>query len=176
MATSLLAGEIAGMRCALQSLVDAAHITVDHLVFAAGVNYDATALVLRTIDDGRLTPLRSLLAALDARLEIHLPAGCRIVIARLAAPPERKPEVTQPLVTVPSTIPRRKNKPNIRSQLSQAELLKLYDAGLPMTHIAERAGISRQRVFAIAKAQGRTLRRVEAAQARRDEAASIFSQ
>jgi hypothetical protein len=45
-----------------------------------------------------------------------------------------------------------------------------------MTHIAERAGISRQRVFAIAKAQGRTLRRVEAAQARRDEAASIFSQ
>ena len=63
MTAALIAGEIDSMRGAVRALVEASHITADHLAFASGVSFDATALILRAQDDGRLSPLRCLLAA-----------------------------------------------------------------------------------------------------------------
>jgi hypothetical protein len=62
-----------------------------------------------------------------------------------------------------------------RSRLDRDEVLRLYDAGLPITQIARSAGVSRQRIHAIAKSAGRTLRRVVLAEARSREAAEILT-
>jgi hypothetical protein len=177
MTTVLIAGEIESMRVAVRALVDASHITADHLVFASGVSFDATSLMLRTQDDGRLSPLRCLLAALDARLEIHLPSGNRVVIARMAAPDmSNKPLINRVTPTIaPQKIKRKHKKTTARSSMDQSEILRLYDSGLPITQIAQQANISRQRVHALAKARGRTMRRVTAADARKREAADLLS-
>ena len=183
MTTALIAGEIDSMRGAVRALVEASHITADHLAFASGVSFDATALILRAQDDGRLSPLRCLLAALDARLEIHLPAGSRVVIARMAAP-ESMPKlvtdkaadkVTPTPLTAQQKIKRGHKKTTARSTMDQDGILQLYDSGMPITQIAQHANISRQRVHAIAKARGRTMRRVTASDARKREAVDLLS-
>ena len=46
---------------------------------------------------------------------------------------------------------------------------------MPITQIAQHANISRQRVHAIAKARGRTMRRVTASDARKREAVDLLS-
>ena len=175
MATVLLAGEMAGLRAALQALTRASNLSPDELAFSAGVSSDATGKALSVADDGRLMPLRRLLAALDARLELHLPSNARVVIARCDACAEVRPSPE------PSTTRRirrdaaQHDGSASRSRLDRDEVLRLYDAGLPITQIAGSAGISRQRVHAIAKSAGRTLRRTVVAQARSREAAEILN-
>jgi hypothetical protein len=175
MSTVLLSGEMESMRAAVKALIRASHITTDELAFAAGVSNDAVTSANDAQDDGRLLPLRKLLAAVDARLEVHLPSSNRIVIARSEVEPD-KPS--------PSSIPpsgRRASAPvdhdgsEIRSQLGREKILALYDAGIPITKIAELAGISRQRVHSIAKSTGRTLRRTTAIEERSRSAELLLS-
>jgi DNA-binding phage protein len=177
MTTVLLAGEVAGMRSALQALARASHLTPDELSFSSGVGADTTAKALTASDDGRLMPLRRLLAALDARLELHLPSGSRVVITRADAR-----DLSDSDTKVKPT-PARKHARLLgqhdgsasRSRLDRDEVLRLYDAGIPITQIATQAGISRQRVHALAKSTGRTLRRVATAAARNQEASEILA-
>jgi DNA-binding phage protein len=175
MATVLLAGEVAGMRTALQALARASNLSADELAFSAGVSGDATAKALSLTDDGRLMPLRRLLAALDARLELHLPSNTRVVIARCDACVEPRPPSEPAATHRVRRVPARHDGSTSRSRLDRDEVLRLYDAGLPITQIASSAGISRQRIHAIAKSAGRTLRRVAAAEARSREAAGILN-
>jgi hypothetical protein len=177
MTTVLLAGEVAGMRCAVQALVRASHLTPDELSFSSGVGTDATTKTLDATDDGRLMPLRRLLAALDARLELHLPSGARVVIASSDAAPvvhdhhdPRRPE-RHPRARSHG----RHDGSASRSRLDRDEVLRLYDAGIPITRIGEQAGISRQRVHAVAKAAGRMLRRLTMAESRSRRAAEILA-
>lgn len=175
MATVLLAGELPGMRAALQALARASNLSADELSFSAGVSSDATAKALSLSEDGRLMPLRRLLAALDARLELHLPSNVRVVIARCDACAAGRN--VQPPATVrrPPRDTAQHDGSASRSRLDRDEVLRLYDAGLPITQIASNAGISRQRVHAIAKSAGRTLRRAVVAEARSREAAEILA-
>ncbi len=178
MTTVLLAGEITGMRAAIQALARSSNLSADELSFSAGVSSDATSQALNLPADGRLMPLRRLLAALDARLELHLPSGNRVVIARsdaaLAGTSNRQ-------ITTLSTRRPRAQSPGLhdgsasRSRLERDEILRLYDAGIPITQIAAQAGISRQRVHALAKSAGRTLRRAVVAEQRTREAEVILS-
>lgn len=178
MTTVLLAGEIGGMRAAIQALARASNLSADELSFSAGVGTDATIQTLNLSADGRLMPLRRLLAALDARLELHLPSGSRVVIARCDAMPEES-AAKRPAASVIIRSARRRDASHdgsaSRSSLDRDEVLRLYDAGLPITQIASTAGISRQRVHVIAKSAGRTLRRAVVAEARSREAAEILA-
>lgn len=178
MATVLLAGEIPGMRAAIQALARASNLSADELSFSAGVGTDTTIQTLNLSADGRLMPLRRLLAALDARLELHLPSGSRVVIARCDATPEGS-AAKRPATSATTRTTRRKDVSHdgsaSRSRLDRDEVLRLYDAGLPITRIASTAGITRQRVHAIAKSAGRTLRRAVVAEARSREAAEILA-
>lgn len=182
MTTVLLSGELPGMRRALQALARASNLSADELSFSAGVSCDATLKALSLENDGRLMPLRRLLAVLDARLELHLPSGARVVIARCDA--ATRAADSQDAGTSPSasTLTARSRHQRVnhdgsasRSTLGREEVLRLYDAGLPITQIATSAGISRQRVHAIAKAAGRTLRRAVTAESRAREAAEILA-
>ncbi|MBA3697968.1 MAG: hypothetical protein H0W78_03735 [Planctomycetes bacterium] len=180
MTTVLLAGELVGMRPALQALARAANLSADELSFASGVGCDATGKALILAADGRLMPLRRLLAALDARLELHLPSGARVVIARCDATAYEHTSSANSATTTRTTRSIRQDRAQhdgsaSRSRLDRDEVLRLYDAGLPITQIASSAGISRQRVHAIAKSAGRTLRRVVVAAARSREAAEILA-
>lgn len=181
MTTVLIAGEVAGMRVAIQALARASHLSADELSFSSGVGADTAAKALTSAEDGRLMPFRRLLAVLDARLELHLPSGNRVVIARSDAAPVA-PADSAPCPGTPSPSRRQRSQSlgqhdgsSSRSRLERDEILRLYDAGLPITHIAERAGISRQRVHAMAKSAGRTLRRVVVAQQRTREAELLLS-
>lgn len=176
MATVLLAGEIAGMRAALQALARASNLSADELSFSAGVGTDATGKALSLAEDGRLMPLRRLLAALDARLELHLPSNTRVVIARCDSCRGGDKRVAQDAPSRPAKRDSAQHDGSAsRSRLDRDEVLRLYDAGLPITQIASSAGISRQRIHAIAKSAGRTLRRVVVAEARSREAAEILN-
>ncbi|HEX3133696.1 MAG TPA: helix-turn-helix domain-containing protein [Planctomycetota bacterium] len=177
MTTVLLAGEVTGLRAALQALARASHFTSDELFFSSGVGADPTAKALTASDDGRLMPLWRLLAVLDARLELHLPSGSRVVITRADAH-----DLGDRTAADETTAPRKRARPPgqhdgtaSRSRLGRDAVLRLYDAGIPMTQIAEQAGISRQRVHAIAKSAGRVLRRAVVAEARMQEAAEILA-
>lgn len=178
MSTVLIAGEIAGMRAAVQALIRASHISTDELSFATGVGCEAASAANEATDDGRLLPLRRLLAVLDARLELHLPSGNRVVIARVDA---NRSRTSPSLSTASRTKARRQpidvdhDGSEVRSSLERESILKLYDAGIPITQIAQQAGISRQRVHAIAKSAGRTLRRARAAVERAQEAELLLS-
>ena len=177
MTTVLLAGEIGGMRMAIQALARASNLSAEELSFSAGVGTDTTIQALNLTADGRLMPLRRLLAALDARLELHLPSGSRVVIARCDAVAV-EPSAEQPVApTLQRTLRRQDGRHDgsaSRSSLDRDEVLRLYDAGLPITQIASTAGISRQRVHAIAKTAGRILRRAVVAEARLREAEAIL--
>jgi len=178
MTTVLLAGEISGMRAAIQALARASNLSADELSFSAGVGTDTTIQTLNLSADGRLMPLRRLLAALDARLELHLPSGSRVVIARCDATPAEPAGKRPAASTTTRTVHRKAGRHDgsaSRSSLDRDDVLRLYDAGLPITQIASTAGISRQRVHAIAKSAGRTLRRAVAAEARSREAAEILA-
>lgn len=176
MATVLLAGEVAGMRAALQALARASNLSADELSFSSGVGTDATGKALTLTEDGRLMPLRRLLAALDARLELHLPSKARVVIARCDACAGDDQRSTQDTPSRPAKRDSAQHDGSAsRSRLDRDEVLRLYDAGLPITQIASSAGISRQRIHAIAKSAGRTLRRVVVAEARSREAAEILN-
>jgi DNA-binding phage protein len=177
MATVLIAGELAGMRAALQSLARASNLGSDELSFSAGVSPDATAKALSLTEDGRLMPLRRLLAALDARLELHLPSGARVVVARCEAcgDPGEARRCDQGATSRSAKRDVSHDGSASRSRLERDEVLRLYDAGMPITRIASSAGISRQRVHAIAKSAGRTLRRAVVAEARSREAAEILA-
>ena len=132
-------------------------------------------------------PFRRLLAALDARLELHLPSGNRVVIARsdaaiavFAALTSNANNATRSGASsssrrLHSRSPGQHDGSASRSSLDRDEILRLYDAGHPITQIAERAGISRQRVHAMAKSAGRTLRRAVVAQQRTREAELLLS-
>ena len=178
MATVLLAGEIDGMRAAVQALVRASHITAGELCFASGVGIDAASAANAALDDGRLMTLRRLLAALDARLELHLPSSNRMVIARVDISRMHKtapfPESAQ-ASSHRSSVDVNHDGSDVRSSIEREAILKLYDAGIPITQIAEQAGISRQRVHAIAKSAGRTLRRTRTAEVRTREAELLLS-
>lgn len=178
MATVLFAGEIAGMRAAVQALVRASHITADELSFASGVGIDATNSANGAVDDGRLLPLRRLLAALDARLELHLPSGNRVVVARVESgwtgAPASSPDPSRTTARHSSAKVDHDGSA-VRSSIERDAILKLYDAGMPITQIADQAGISRQRVHAIAKSAGRTLRRAKVAEYRAHEAELLLS-
>ena len=186
MTTVLLAGEISGMRAVIQALARASNLSADELSFSAGVGSDSTIQALNLSADGRLMPLRRLLAALDARLELHLPSGSRVVIARCDA------VLDEPIAKRPATPTVKRTRYRYdgrydgrhdgrhdgsasRSNLDRDQVLRLYDAGLPITQIASSAGISRQRIHAIAKSAGRTLRRAVVAEARSREAAEILA-
>jgi DNA-binding phage protein len=173
MATVLIAGELTGMRAALQALARASNLGADELSFSAGVSPDATAKALSLTEDGRLMPLRRLLAALDARLELHLPSGARVVVARCEACEARRCEPSSTARSAKRDVSH--DGSASRSRLERDEVLRLYDAGMPITQIASSAGISRQRVHAIAKSAGRTLRRAVVAEARSREAAEILA-
>lgn len=182
MTTVLIAGEIEGMRAAVQALIRASHISTDELSFASGVGSDAASAANEAANDGRLLPLRRLLAVLDARLELHLPSGNRVVIARVDANRSSNRSRIPPSIPAASrTTTRRRlidvdhDGSEVRSSLERESILKLYDAGIPITQIAQQAGISRQRVHAIAKSAGRTLRRAKAAVERAQEAELLLS-
>jgi DNA-binding phage protein len=178
MTTVLLAGEISGMRAVIQALARASNLSAEELSFSAGVGTDTTIQALNLSADGRLMPLRRLLAALDARLELHLPSGSRVVIARCDAAPEEpiaRPSAASTKARTTRGNDGRHDGSASRSSLDRDEVLRLYDAGLPITQIASTAGISRQRVHAIAKSAGRTLRRAVVAEARSREAAEILA-
>ena len=178
MTTVLIAGEVAGMRVAIQALARASHLSADELSFSSGVGADTAAKALTSAEDGRLMPFRRLLAALDARLELHLPSGNRVVIARSDA---AIAAMANTAAMAKSTTRLRPQSPvqhdgsASRSCLERDEIMRLYDAGIPITQIAERAGISRQRIHAMAKSAGRTLRRVVVAQQRTREAELLLS-
>ncbi len=178
MTTVLLAGEISGMRAVIQALARASNLSADELSFSAGVGTDTTNQALNLPVDGRLMPLRRLLAALDARLELHLPSGARVVIARCDAVPE-EPATKRPVASVMVHAAHRSDGRHdgsaSRSRLDRDEVLRLYDAGIPITQIADQAGISRQRIHTIAKSAGRTLRRAVVAATRSREAAEILA-
>lgn len=188
MGTILLAGEVDGMRVAIQALVRSSHITVDELSFASGVGMDAASKAIATADDGRLRPVRSLLAALDARVELLLPTGSRVVIARLPVDPEtsgvsggKSANGASSDRSSRTTAARRRPEPvdhdgsAVRSTLDRDAILRLYDAGIPITQIAAQAGISRQRVHAIAKSSGRILRRMAASAQRVRESDALLT-
>jgi DNA-binding phage protein len=177
MTTVLLAGEISGMRAVIQALARSSNLSADELSFSAGVSADATSQALNLPADGRLMPLRRLLAALDARLELHLPSGSRVVIARCDAMPEEPTAKPSAASTKARTAPRNDGRHDgsaSRSSLDRDEVLRLYDAGIPITQIASQAGISRQRVHALAKSTGRTLRRAVVAEQRTREAEMLL--
>jgi DNA-binding phage protein len=162
----LVDGECAGLRHALQQMARAANLKTDELSWISGVGPGAIDAAIAAADDGRLLPTRQVLAALGATIEIQLPSRRCLVIAR-------PPEVMSAAAVVAQTD--RKRSPPARSEtvrplrqstLPRDEILRLYDRGIPITTIAEQAGISRQRVHALAKASGRHLRRQQQRTAR----------
>ena len=177
MSTVLLAGEISGMRESVQALIRASHITPDELAFASGVSTEAAAAANEAEDDGRLLPLRRLLAALDARLEIRLPSANQIVIARSSSEPVHSRKTPTSFQRTPQRTSASTNHDgsNVRSTLDREAILALYDAGTPITVIADKAGISRQRVHSIAKSSGRHLRRAITADLRAQQADMILA-
>ena len=176
MSTVLLSGEMESMRATVQALIRASHITTDELAFAAGISTDAANSANDAHDDGRLLPLRKLLAAVDARLEVHLPSNNRVVIARSEAGSDKSSllsSASSPIRRASASVDH--DGSEIRSQLGREKILALYDAGIPITKIAHLAGISRQRVHSIAKSTGRTLRRTMAIAERSRSAELLLS-
>ena len=152
-----VSGEQPGLRHALQALTTAAHISHDQLAWMTGVGLGAVTMALTAQEDGRLTTLRQVLAALNARLMIRLNTDHLVPIARMAHIQAAQPPAVPLMGTV---IPKKSTHKQLsRSTLSHAAILQLYDAGTPITVIAKQAGVSRQRIHTLAKMSGRTMRR-----------------
>ena len=140
LANTPLTCEVAGLRAALRTIADAAHVKAEDLSLLAGVSLGAAQTVVDGTDEGRLGMPHRLLSAIAARLVI-LPAGGGVVSMSLASPGDWRPEAPR---TGQSTL----SVAEIRERVYNRDQTKES-----MADIARSAGISRQRVHAIMQAE-----------------------
>ena len=131
--------EVAGLRAALRTIADTAHVKAEDLSLLAGVSLGAAQTVVDGTDEGRLAMPHRLLSAIAARLVI-LPAGGGVVSMSLASPGDWRPEIPRTGHSILSVAEIRE-RVNNRDQTKES-----------MADIARSAGISRQRVHAIMQA------------------------
>lgn len=135
-----LTREVAGLRAALRTIADAAHVKAEDLSLLAGVSLGAAQTVVDGTDEGRLAMPHRLLSAIAARLVI-LPAGGGVVTISLASPGDWRPEAPR---TGQSTL----SVADIRERVNNRDQTRES-----MADIARSAGVSRQRVHAIMQAE-----------------------
>jgi hypothetical protein len=131
-----LTRDLPGLRAALRSIAEAAEVKAEDLSLLSGLSLGAAQTVMDGSVEGRLeTPLR-LFSALAARLCI-IPAAGGLVGITLAPPGDWRPEA-----------PRTGS-----SSLTHEEIRALRRTNASLATIGRLAGISRQRVHAIIRAE-----------------------